>query len=1315
MQFTPQQRQVIELRNRNLLVSAAAGSGKTAVLVERILAKITEGEHPISIDKLLIVTFTHAAAAQMRERICAAIEQRLQAEPKNAHLKRQQALLPHAKITTIHSFCLFVIREFFYQIDLEPDFRMGEEGELKLLSESVMNQVLRDCYEEGTPAFVRLSESLATGKTDQPLAEEIFRLYRFAMSHPWPKEWLKDCLTPYRAKNLEEFSQLPLGRSFVEYLKIMTGEWERRMEYAHSLSQEADGPNGYEKILEEELAMLSEVAECESIEGFSRGICAISFGRLPALTGYVGDPGKKQWVQDCRKKIKDSRKKLLADFFFAEPEEMLAGLQQNQEMVAMLLTVCRRFLDAFAEKKREKNLLDFNDLEHFALDILVEKEGETFTNETSASETAASESVVSETVAKRKPSAAARQLQKVYEEIMIDEYQDSNYVQEMILTAVSGEGEWADEGEVQGESLALNEGEKKVTPKREKRYNRFMVGDVKQSIYRFRMARPELFMEKYETYTDEDNKTQKINLHQNFRSRPEVLRTVNDIFFRIMGRDLGGVEYDTDSALYAGREFPGGILEENVRGTLEENSREVLEENPPETLEENVRGTLEENSREVLEENSPETLEEFPRQNLFDTEILVLDRDAFAEVSDQEQDQEAAVIAVKILQLLKTQTVTDSDSGLLRPMEYKDVVILQRSVAAAGVRLIQVLGEYGIPAVATTGTGYFSALEVSTILHFLRIIDNPRQDIPMAAVLASPIYGITGEEMAKLRIAHRKVPFYQAVFSYGEDGEDLHLRKKINDFIAQVSRFREQVSDTPIHELVFGILEETGYFNYVLALPGGSVRAANLEMLLEKAIAYESTSYKGLFHFVRYIDQLQKYEVDFGEAEEGVSPDCVRIMTIHKSKGLEFPVVFVAGLGKQWNRADERERVVLHPRLGLGIDLTDPVLRRKIPSLSRRILARQTQTENMGEELRVLYVALTRAKEKLILVGSLKKAESVISSYETMPFDPKGHMMYWDRLSTPNAYGWILPALLNVEKRKGRESELPPSKTDSLAEVTGGKYLIQRICPDYLSREVCKEGLMQELSKQELLYRLNVPEPEQVKRVEAILSFTYPYEQDIEMKAKLTVSELKRRSAELWFQEEATGGYLYQEEVPLPYIPAFLEGEQEENLYVLRGNAMHRVLECLDFSMDFTNAKDQLLGMKQEGRLSESLYGLVSLKALQGFLSNPLAKRMQKAAQSGLLYREKPFVMGKAGEEVFREMGGGTMVLIQGIIDAFFEEEGELVLVDYKTDSGKTTEELIGRYRIQMELYQEALERATGKKVKERILYSFGLQEEIRL
>ena len=812
MTWTKEQQQVIDLRNRNILVSAAAGSGKTAVLVERIKELVLDKKHPVDIDHLLVVTFTNAAAAQMKERVAKALEKALQENPSDVRLQQQAALVQNAQITTIDSFCLYVLRNHFHEIGLEPNFRIGDEGELKLLREDVMTGLFEQCYEEKNPGFLHLISCYGTSRSDAPVRDMIFKLYSYAQSYPWPKQWLREALSCYEIKTEQELEQAPFIEMTVEYGKQMVKGYLEQAEHYHELCQDVDGPYMYEEACEQDVERMEELLSCSTYQDFYEELGKCKFATLGRAKDYIGSPEKQEQVKTERKKLKDGIGKLKSDCFALTFQEILEQLTLVQPSAEALAEVTERFIDAFTERKQDKNLVDFSDLEHFALEILVEEET-------------------------GKPTETAKEFQNAYEEIMIDEYQDSNYVQETILRAISRE--------VVGQN------------------NLFMVGDVKQSIYRFRLARPELFMEKFDTYETTDAPCQRIDLHKNFRSRDTVLAFTNDIFYQIMKRNLGGVDYTDEAALYCGADYPAG-----------------------------------------------------EKEDAFDSEILLTTTQELEEGTKQQiskQELEAKLIADRIRKMVGKEEVVDEETGEFRKVRYGDIVILLRSLSEWADLFAEVLNANGIPAHTVSRTGYFSTLEIRTVLNYLRILDNPRQDIPLAAVLKSPMAGLSDEQLARLRLLAEDKPYHQCVKMFLEAEEELTEKESTadEDMWAKLKRFsetykklRRQTMDIPMHELLQKVLKETGYARYASALPAGRQRLANLHMLSEKAIAYEKTSYRGLYHFIRYIDELQKYDVDFGEAElVGENEDAVNIMSIHKSKGLEFPVCFVSGMGKSFNKS----------------------------------------------------------------------------------------------------------------------------------------------------------------------------------------------------------------------------------------------------------------------------------------------------------------------------------------------------------------------------------------------------------------------------
>lgn len=1203
MTWTKEQQQVIDLRNRNILVSAAAGSGKTAVLVERIKELVLDKKHPVDIDHLLVVTFTNAAAAQMKERVAKALEKALQENPSDVRLQQQAALVQNAQITTIDSFCLYVLRNHFHEIGLEPNFRIGDEGELKLLREDVMTGLFEQCYEEKNPGFLHLISCYGTSRSDAPVRDMIFKLYSYAQSYPWPKQWLREALSCYEIKTEQELEQAPFIEMTVEYGKQMVKGYLEQAEHYHELCQDVDGPYMYEEACEQDVERMEELLSCSTYQDFYEELGKCKFATLGRAKDYIGSPEKQEQVKTERKKLKDGIGKLKSDCFALTFQEILEQLTLVQPSAEALAEVTERFIDAFTERKQDKNLVDFSDLEHFALEILVEEET-------------------------GKPTETAKEFQNAYEEIMIDEYQDSNYVQETILRAISRE--------VVGQN------------------NLFMVGDVKQSIYRFRLARPELFMEKFDTYETTDAPCQRIDLHKNFRSRDTVLAFTNDIFYQIMKRNLGGVDYTDEAALYCGADYPAG-----------------------------------------------------EKEDAFDSEILLTTTQELEEGTKQQiskQELEAKLIADRIRKMVGKEEVVDEETGEFRKVRYGDIVILLRSLSEWADLFAEVLNANGIPAHTVSRTGYFSTLEIRTVLNYLRILDNPRQDIPLAAVLKSPMAGLSDEQLARLRLLAEDKPYHQCVKMFLEAEEELtekestadeDMRAKLKRFSETYKKLRRQTMDIPMHELLQKVLKETGYARYASALPAGRQRLANLHMLSEKAIAYEKTSYRGLYHFIRYIDELQKYDVDFGEAElVGENEYAVNIMSIHKSKGLEFPVCFVSGMGKSFNKQDSRSKMILHPNLGVGLDIIEEDRRIKVPAFFKKVIARQTELESLGEELRVLYVAFTRAKEKLIITGCIKDEEMLQQIREIYCGSNRKALNFKERAEAKTFLEWILPA----------------------AAASGSWDKVSYVTPWSMLEDEATHQITEHVSLRQRVQQAEEVSDTLYEKIKEQLSYQYPHPDAIHLVTKYSVSELKHRAMrELAAKEEEDVTPKFLEEVSTPYVPAFMEGKAEVNQGALRGTAMHRLMECYDFtkmpdcSDEFAeNIKKQLTGLVQMGKVSEDMQKLIRIPSVELFLKSQLAPRMKAAAMRDDLFREKPFVMGN--HEMEEEM-----VLIQGIIDVFWVEEDGIVLLDYKTDRVDSATRLRDMYKEQLDLYAEALERIFRLPVKEKYLYSFRLNQAIEV
>ncbi len=1272
--WTKGQLKAIDLRHRNILVAAAAGSGKTAVLVERIIRMITDEKSPIDIDKLLVVTFTNAAAAQMKERISIALEKKLNEEPENVHLQRQLTLLNHAKITTIHSFCLYIVRNYFDRLDIDPDFRIADEGETKLLKADIMKTLLEEAFEKADEGFIKLVESYAVGKSDAIIEGYIEQLDRFAEGYPFPKEQLDLWYEDLSKTDSEDLMQTEWMKFLMTDIKLLTEEIMESYEKAAEICRESDGPNYYLPMIEADLEVVRKLNKADDYRELNDALKKMEFVRKPSKKKIEGDVAKKEYVSALRDRCKDSLNDLQKRYCVESVEELSMLLKQQEEPLKALILLAKEYGARYAEAKKEKNIVDFGDLEHFALKILIDKCADEYV-----------------------PTDVADDVSGMFEEILVDEYQDSNRVQELILKAVSRE--------------------------RFNQPNIFMVGDVKQSIYKFRLARPELFLEKYNTYSEEDSLYQKIDLHMNFRSRREVLDSANFIFEQIMTKKLGGIVYDDAASLHAGAEYPKS--DNNLATEL------------------------------LIVDTGKEAME-------------VLDKDS----DYQKRELEAMAVASKIKQLTDKENgfkVYDRSTDSMRTARYSDIVILLRSFSGWADIFVNTLTDCGIPAFAESQTGYFDTLEVGTVLDLLNVIDNPLQDIPLAAVLKSPVGGLSNVELASILALFKNSPkefmqvgsrnvkadvttgtdvvswdtaefgsgefvysgsgLYGACMYYLDNGDNESLKAKLERFFSMRDEFAKMALYMNLDELLRAIMSKSGYARAASVMPGGKVRQANLEMLIEKAAEFEKTSYHGLFNFIRYIENLKKYSVDFGEASViGENDDIVRLTTIHKSKGLEYPIVIIAGMGKKFNMQDSNGRILFEPDLGIAADSVNLDKRVRTATLAKKIFQRQMVLSSMGEELRVLYVAMTRAKEKLIMAGCESNIEGLINKWQVVE-GLEDICIPYTYLSKARSYmDWVVMGLM---RHKSMADYLYGQQAfdGTTINSNGADFEIKIVKPDELVKNLALDTFVQSIEKDELINcdSSAVFDKEAAEEIESRLSYTYSRIEELNMHTKVSVSELKINSMDI--DESKLAGWVTEDNVmktadetgELRQLPKFLQ-EQAQTSGAFRGTAMHRIMELIDFREAANHTSDMLAFVRSEkerflakGRLQQELYDCIDDKGIVKFFSSDLAKRMMAAAKEGRLYKEKQFVMGIPAHEIGGEYSGDELILIQGIVDVYFEEGNELVVVDYKTDAVKTADELVARYKTQLDYYKKALEQITGKRVSREMIYSFKLGEEIEL
>ena len=1230
--WTKEQQQAISLRNRNLLVSAAAGSGKTAVLVERVISMLLDKENEIDIDRLLVATFTDAAAAEMKERIRQVLESHLEDDPDNEHLQKQSVLVYSANISTIHSFCLSVIRDHFHEIDLDPGFRIGETGEMKLIRQDVMDELLEENYSSNdNMMFLNFVERFGGGRNDKAIEAMIFRLFDYSMSTPRPSDWLIKCLDRYKINEKSKIEDTTFYNVINQQFDNYIGDAISYIQQGISISSTSDGPYIYKPMLESDLQALYRMKELTTFEEKRRAVNGYSPVRLSSKKDDGISPKKREDVKELRRKVKEKViGKLQKEFFFLSEEELIMDMICCKESVKMLVDLTLAFSEKFNQKKLSNNILDFSDMEHYALKILTYEED-----------------------GKLLPSAVAKEYQDKFREVMIDEYQDSNYIQEAILKCVS--------------RTSRNE------------HNIFMVGDIKQSIYRFRLSVPELFIEKYTSYNDENSRKQRVILHKNFRSRKEVLSGTNYLFGDLMKETIGGIEYDCKAALYLGADYPN----------------------------------IEERESIAVKNNFS-----------YNSELIIC---------NDFENSEYATIANRIKALVNEGMVTDRETNKLRKVKYGDITILLRSLKGVGENLATYLADEGIPVYYGSQVGYFDAYEVSVLLDYLRIICNQRQDIPLTAVLTSPFVGLSVEELAIIKKEFPDVPFYEGVWEYSnlEEEQPQSLVYKLKTFWQDVEMYRRKLTYIGIHDLLWNIVEDSGYGLYVQGMSGGNQRKANVDMLIERAAVFETTSYKGLFHFIRYIEELEKQDVDIGEANiVDEQSDVVRIMSIHKSKGLEFPIVILAGMSKMFNTSDLRNPLLIHPTLGLGLNAIDLERRTTTPTILKNVIKNQLQVDNTGEQLRVLYVAMTRAKEKLIMIGQLNEKtieeiqerhisdehiadNRVTKNHATESYTRENciigkdtlveagnvnnkvsNSLFCDILLANSYMDWILPLIMN--KPGDIPIDLILYLHDKVQMDESLNEFKESIGKDMLLRWDKTQVFDQDLREQFL----------------SQLNYVYQHRDKAGFKLKFTVSELKKRAFIGVKGQDISevGENLIKEPEVIPLIPRFLQGQQEVS-GAQRGNAYHIFMEHIDFTKDYDlQGIDDLKKILIDSRkMDKEMLDYVNCSDILYFLRTDLAIRMKRAAEKDLLFGEQPFVMKVDASIIYPIELGNEAILVQGIIDIWFEEEGEIVVLDYKTDNVQSVKELVDGYSAQLEFYAMALEKLTGKVVREKLIYSFKL------
>ena len=1203
--WTKEQSEVISHRKGNLLVSAAAGSGKTAVLVEHVIDRLLDKEHPLSLSSVVLMTFTEAAASEMKERIKARLKEAF-LESRDPHIEREIAELPNANISTIDAFCKRLIQENYTSLKIEPNFRIGEKNELALLKEDIVEELLEEEYGKKEESFLSFVDRYSTGKQDKGIQEIIVKLYYLAVASPFPEKYLRA---------LSENSSSAWKNYLLESIRKRVGEAIEMLTEAIRICTEEGGPSEYLATVEEDYQSLLRVKAGAILRRTIEEIQAISFSRIKNSKAE-----RKEEVKGRRNAVKALIQKWQKNYILIPEEIEEKAETEGKTLLQEAIRLSLLFYARYQKEKLERNLLDFSDLEHYALKLLyTEKDGEL------------------------RFSTLADELAQEYTEILVDEYQDSNMVQEYLVSALSKE--------------RFSEG------------NVFQVGDVKQSIYRFRMARPELFLRKYY-----DESYPKIFLQKNFRSLKGVIDAVNACFFRIMKKELGGIEYDRDSSLFQGRE-------------------------------------------EKEETDSK-------------TELLLLEKE---EEKQGEKRGEAGLEKETDLQLECRMIASRVKELHKKNIQYKDMVILLRSPKKVAKEMVDIFSEEGIPSFAVSSDGYYSQVEVETVLAMLSVIDNPKQDIPLAAVLHSPMFHFTDEELCSLKLAYGSLTealcMSAEAISDGNfcsenqcsgnarsetvSGENISsekenalqvqsplgkdLCKKWMDFCTKLERYRKLSRNLRVHELLTLLYEETSYYLYASALPMGEKRRANLDQLIEDALQFEKGSFSGLFNFIRYIEKARQKEYDEGEANiYSEKDDLLRIMSIHQSKGLQFKVVFLSSLQKNFNKQDLRESILLDEELGMASPYLDQETRIKYPSLQLNAIKEKMEEENQAEELRLLYVAMTRAEEKLVMTGVVKNLASYMEKH------PVNEDIKIEDIRGANSYLDFIMLAFSRSFTQSLENPLVKLRTftrealsEKKEEEEGEKVSVRDALYSFLA-EKCEKTVEEEEWDKDFSYR-------------------YDHEESTHLYPKYAVSLLKKQAIEAVKEQGDKEGETGGESEGLSEAEKSGKNRQvyerntekrEKGLGAKIGDSFHHALALFDY----TKGLEQLPAILGEEELS-----LLNKEQFQTFLSSSLGECFKKAYREKRLFREKHFMRALPYHSLFPERAEEDEVLLQGIIDAFIVEDDGIILVDYKTDRVKSEEELRERYRKQIMLYSDALEAILGKKVKRRVLYSFYLGEEVEI
>lgn len=1177
------------------------GSGKTAVLVQRMIHKIVE-EH-VNLDQILVVTFTNAAAAEMRERILEAIYQKLEENPEDVNLQRQILLLPKANICTIHSFCLDVIRNHFYEIDASANFRIGDQAELEILKQDVLEELFEEKYIEEDSDFLDLIHIYTNYRGDEALKDLILTIYHYIQSCPFPEEWLEEKVEMFHRREVveEDFIHTIWGKILFENFQEEIEECKMGLIGIQKELKPHIELEKFSQTIGRDIEQMEYCLKANSWDGLYHLVQETTFDRWPTDKKVVTD--LKDRAKEKRDNVKKKFTKIRDRILIYTSKEANQDIAEMYDSLMKIKDVVLDFSKRYQEKKQEKNIIDFHDIEHLALKILVTKDEK----------------------GNNIPTQVAKRYAEKFQEIAIDEYQDSNLVQEYILSTIS------------------------------KGNNIFMVGDVKQSIYRFRQARPELFLEKYDTYQLKEDKQEgdnlKIQLFKNFRSRSNVLEFTNLVFKTIMSRELGDVLYDESEYLNLGADFPKQENEEAVRRNTQIHILDMKEQ----------------------EEKDEKETETEPIENTM---------------------LEAKFVASQMKQIVESgMMVYDKKQGY-RKVTYKDMVVLLRATSTQAPIYEKAICDLEMPVFSDTSTNYLDTIEIQTMMSLLKIIDNPMQDIPMVTVLRSAIGGFNDNELIKIRLKKQKQSFYESLLETRENSEDEKLKTKVDYFLKQLEIFQDRQEDLPLDEFIWYLYLETGYYHYVSLMPNGALRQANLKMLFERAKQYENVSFKGLYHFIQFIDKLKLSSGDLSSAKLiGENEDVIRIMSIHKSKGLEFPIVFLCGTGKGFNMQDLNQNILLHQDIGFGPKYMNYERKIEYNTLAKEAIREVSRIETLSEEMRILYVALTRAKERLYITGISKDYEKQKKEKEErLQTYPKTEKLSKAILKNYRSYlDWLELVYLNQTEEEKKKIDFYIHKKEEILETKQEEKEESHRLQAWM--EKVKEKQWDE---------------ETWKRWDEKINWKYGYQQEETIPAKTSVTKLKsREQEENRISNQASTTRITEK-------PKFMD-EKSRMSHAEKGTLMHLCMQKLNPKQVYQKEEIQKMieEMVSSCVITEEQSKVIDISKIEAFVNSTLWQRIQQAKQ---VYQEQPFYIQIPANKLYKEVQDETEnILVQGVIDLYFvDEKDKMVLVDYKTDYVKQSEqELIEKYQTQLDIYRYAIEEATGKKVEEVYLYSTYLDKEI--